>query len=159
MPISSETICSTAELLAVVGLSKGRLSQLEGAGIISRLERDRWNLPATVQALLRDAHERSAKHSEAKARLETLKAEREKLKLMKESKDVVPASDIETLLMFFTGKLLPFLSAFPIHVAGHDLALRRKAEKIVFDGQTQMADACRDEANRLLGKEKDGKAS
>jgi hypothetical protein len=152
--IDATTEVSTAELCAIVDLTKGRLSQLETAGIIKHSGRDRWLLIATVQALLKQANERSREYSDAKAKLENLKVAREKLRLAKEAKEVVPASDIEALLVFFTGRLLPFLSAFPIHVAGHDLALRRKVETIVREGQTQMADACEAEADRLLGKDK-----
>jgi hypothetical protein len=157
--IDDSTIATTAEILLLADFSKQRLSQLEQAGVVKRAAKDSWPLATTIKALFADARQRSQEYSEANAKLENLKVAREKLKLAKESRDVVPASDIETLLIFFTGRLLPFLSAFPIHVAGPDLALRRKVEAIVREGQTQMAAACEAEANRLLAKDKDGKAA
>jgi hypothetical protein len=155
--INDKTMATTAEILLLADFSKQRLSQLEQAGVVKRLGKDQWPLAATIKALFADARQRSQEYSEAKARFEAIKAERERLKLMKESKDVVPAGDLEALLLFFTGKLLLFLSAFPVHIAGRDMALRKKAEAIVLEGQTQMAHACKVEADRLLGK--DGKAA
>ena len=155
--IDDKTMATTAEILLLADFSKQRLSQLEQAGVVKRLSKDQWPLAATIRALFADARQRSQEYSEAKARFETIKAEREKLKLMKEAKDVVPASDLEALLMFFTGQLLPFLGSFPALVGGQDLTVRRRAEKVVFEGQTRMADACKAEADRLLGK--DGKAA
>jgi hypothetical protein len=157
--IDDSTMATTAEILLLADFSKQRLSQLEQAGVVKRFSKDQWPLVATIKALFADARQRSTEYSEAKTQLENIKVEREKLRLAKEAKDVVPASDLEALLMFFTGQLLPFLGSFPALVGGQDLTVRRRAEKVVFDGQTRMAAACEAEANRLLGKDKDGKAA
>jgi hypothetical protein len=49
------------------------------------LGKDQWPLAATIKALFADARQRSREYSEAKAHYETIKAEREKLTLMKEN--------------------------------------------------------------------------
>jgi phage terminase Nu1 subunit (DNA packaging protein) len=42
--IDAKTEVSTRELCEIADLTKGRLSQLENAGIIRRSGRDRWRL-------------------------------------------------------------------------------------------------------------------
>jgi hypothetical protein len=157
--IDDATVANTNEICKLAAITKQHLGRLEQQGIVRRSGRDEWPLVATMNSLLVDARQRSSEYSEAKAKLEQLKIERERLRLAKEAKEVVPAGDLEALLMFFTGQLLPFLGGFPALVGGQDLTIRRRAEKVVFDGQTRMAAACEAEANRLLGKDKDGKAA
>jgi hypothetical protein len=99
--IDDKTMATTAEILLLADFSKQRLSQLEQAGVVKRAAKDSWPLAATIKALFADARQRSQEYSEAKTRFETIKADREKLKLMKEAKEVVPASDIEALLALF----------------------------------------------------------
>lgn len=58
--INDDTTATTAEILLLIDLSKQRLSQLEQAEIIKRLDKDRWPLVATIKALLADARRRSS---------------------------------------------------------------------------------------------------
>jgi phage terminase Nu1 subunit (DNA packaging protein) len=84
--IDAKTEVSTRELCEIADLTKGRLSQLENAGIIKRSGRDRWRLVETTRALIEDARARSEAHSAARSKLEQLKAAREELRLKKEQR-------------------------------------------------------------------------
>jgi phage terminase Nu1 subunit (DNA packaging protein) len=157
MPIDHRTEITTAEMLSVLGLTKGRLSQLESAGTVKRVGRDRWNLAQAVQALLRQAQQRSDQVNDARLALDKVKHQREQLRLMRELKEVAPISDLHAFVEFQAGVLLPLLSAIPPRVAGRNLELKRHAEAVVRDVQQAIADACTKEAERIAGKE--GKAA
>jgi hypothetical protein len=150
------TRITSKELQQLTGYSKAAIIKFEQDGLIARSSKNDWPLE-TVTKLFAHLRERKPVVSEERVRFEKARADRERLKVMRESKEVVPASDLEAMLFFFTGKLLPFLGGLPARIAGQDLELRRRAEAIVLEGQQQMADACTAEADRLLGK--DGKAA
>jgi len=147
---------NSAELQRLTGYGHAAITKFEQDGIIKRSAKDTWPLD-TVTKLIAHLRERRPALSEERLRFEKARADRERLKVMKESKEVVPASDLDALILFVVGKLLPFLGGLPARIAGHDMVLRRKAEAIVFEEQTKMADACKAEADRLLGK--DGRAA
>jgi hypothetical protein len=156
--IDATTEVSTAELCAIVDLTKGRLSQLENAGIIKHSGRDRWPLIATVRALLKQAQERSVAFSEAKAKLENLKVEREKLRLAKEAHDLAPVAETTASLSQFAMWVVAELESMPaaIFSGRNDRKLRRELEQWVFGSRTRLADRCHAEAESL---EKTGKAA
>ena len=157
--IDNSTTATTAEILLLIDLSKQRLSQLEQAEIIRRIDKDKWPLVATIKALLADARRRSSEFSEAKARLERIKADRERLKLMRETKEVVPASDLTAFIDFMAGTILPVLGALPARLSGRDRELHRRAQRVVIEAQQQISDACGKECDRLLGGKDGGKAA
>jgi hypothetical protein len=47
------------------------------------------------------------------------------------------------------GLTLTHLSGWPARIAGHDLALRRKAEALIFELRTAIADHCQRRADEL----------
>jgi phage terminase Nu1 subunit (DNA packaging protein) len=147
---------TSKELYELTGYSKAAIIKFEQDGLIARSNKNDWPLE-TLTKLFTHLRERKPLVSEERVRFEKARADRERLRVMRESKEVVPASDLEAMLYFFTGKLLPFLGGLPARIAGQDMEVRRRAEAIVRDGQQQMADACKAEADRLLGK--DGKAA
>lgn len=150
--INDKTECSTAELMRVVGLSKGRLSQLESSGIIKRADRDRWHLAATVKALLADAHQRSAQYSETKAKLERIKWEREQIKLEQLKGRLCWYSDLEQLGDFSAAAWLQALREATIEIAGRDLTERARVEEILGQAQDRVSQKFTAEAERLTSK-------
>jgi hypothetical protein len=143
------TEVSTRELCEIVGLTKGRLSQLENAGVIKRAKRDRWHLAATVKALLADAHQRSAQYSETKARLEHIKWEREQIKLEQLKGRLCWYSDFEQFVDFTAASWLQALRASVFEIAGRDLTERKRVEEILGQAQDAVRSKVLAEAERL----------
>lgn len=76
---------------------------------------------------------------------------------MRETKEVVPASDLTAFIDFIAGTILPVLGALPARFAGRDREAHRRAQRVVTEAQKQIADACGNECDRLLSK--DGRAA
>jgi hypothetical protein len=47
------------------------------------------------------------------------------------------------------GLTLTHLSGWPARISGHDQALRRKAEALIFELRTEIANACQRQADEL----------
>jgi phage terminase Nu1 subunit (DNA packaging protein) len=146
--IDDKTEATTAQICALADLSKQRLSQLEGAGIIRRAGKDRWPLVATMRALFIDARARSAAHSEAKGRMELARAKALELKLAREEGKVAPLQEWNDAMVIVTGNVLTGLNAIPPRFT-RDLAERRRLEGLINEMRTDVSQWLLDEADRL----------
>ena len=147
--IDAKTEVSTRELCSIADLTKGRLSQLETGGIIRRVDRDRWRLVETMQALLKDASERSDKHSAQRAKLDELRAAREELKLRRECNDLVRLSEFKTAIDAVAFCVLRHLDPLPARIGGRDLELRRRCESEIRAAQAGMSADMQAQADSL----------
>jgi hypothetical protein len=147
--IDAKTEVSTRELCEIADLTKGRLSQLENAGIIKRSGRDRWSLVETTRALIEDARARSEAHSAARSKLEQLKAAREELRLKKECNEVVYRREFDQLVDAVAFAVLKHYSPLPSRIGGRDLELRRRCEIEVRIAQQGLSDEMKRMADNL----------
>jgi hypothetical protein len=147
--IDAKTEVSTRELCEIADLTKGRLSQLENAGIIKRSGRDRWRLVETTRALIEDARARSEAHSAARSKLEQLKAAREELRLKKECNEVVYRREFDQLVDAVAFAVLKHYSPLPSRIGGRDLELRRRCEIEVRIAQQGLSDEMKRMADNL----------
>ena len=95
---------------------------------------------------LRAEHRRSLR-SEADADFQRAKAELIRLRVAKERRELMPVADHNSLLDSFAGIVLTKLCGLPARVAGADLGARRKAEAVIFELRTELANACQQRAN------------
>jgi phage terminase Nu1 subunit (DNA packaging protein) len=146
--IDDTTQISTAELCALCDLTKGRLSQLESAGVIQRSEKNSWPLIATTRALFADARSRSAAHSEAKGRMEEARAKALELKLSREEGKVAPVEDFYAAVTMIIGKITAALVALPARFT-RDLLERQRLEALINELRTNVADWIQQESSRL----------
>jgi hypothetical protein len=116
--IDDQTTATTAEICLLAGFSKQRLGKLEDAGIVKRTSKDQWPLAATMQELLKDARERSDAHGAARAKLDSLRAQREGLKLQRECNDLVRLSEFKTAIDAVAFCVLKHLDPLPSRIGG-----------------------------------------
>ena len=155
--IDEQTTATTTEICLLAGFTKQRLGQLESQGVVTRSGRDRWPLVATVRALLTDARARSDAHSQARARLDNLKAQREKLRLMKECREVCYVSEFKELTDQVAFSVLNRLSPLPAQIGGRDLKLRQLVDAKLRDAQNLMSEDML-KLSEQLGGDKDSAA-
>lgn len=146
--IDINTEVSTTELCALADLSKQRISQLEGAGIIRRNAKDTWPLQATMRALFTDARARSAAHSEAKGRMEIARAKALELKVAREEGKVAPLQEWFDSLTTIIGKVVVALDAFAPRLS-RNVEERRRVDDLIRELRTNVADWLAAEATRL----------
>jgi hypothetical protein len=139
--IDDSTTATTNEICKLAAITKQHLGRLEQQGVVRRAGRDEWPLVATMNALLVAARQRSAEYSEAKARFEKLRAEREKLKLLKESREVCYTKEFDDFVRVAGGLYLEHFGSLPIEIAGRDLQLRNQVEQKVRAAQQRLSDA------------------
>jgi hypothetical protein len=147
--IDEQTTGTTAEICLLAGFTKQRLGQLESQGVVTRSGRDQWLLPATIRALIADARARADAHSASRARLDDLRASREKLKLMKESGEVCYMSEFieagDNLVYVVQNRLAPL----PAQIGGRDVKLRQLVDAKLRDAQNLMSADMRKLADEL----------
>jgi hypothetical protein len=147
--IDEQTTASTNEICLMAGFTKQRLGQLESQGVVTHAGRDAWPLAATMRSLLSDARARSDAHSASRARLDDLRAAREKLKLMKESGEVCYMHEFmeagDQLVYVVQNRLAPV----PGQVGGRDLTLRKLVEDKLRAAQNLMSEDMLKLANEL----------
>ena len=90
---------------------------------------------------------RQSPRSEADADFQRAKSELIRLRVAEKRRELMPTSEHNAFVDELAGLLLTKLSGLPARVAGADLAVRRKAEAVVFELRTEIADACQQRAN------------
>jgi hypothetical protein len=137
--IDDTTTATTNEICKLAAITKQHLGRLEANGIVRRSGRDQWPLVATMNALLTDAKQRSDAHSVARTRLDDLKAQREKLRLMKECREVCYVREFKELTDQVAFSVLNRLSPLPAQIGGRDLKLRQLVDAKLRDAQNLMS--------------------
>ena len=144
-------ICTTNRLAEIIGLSDRRIRQLEDAGILQKLERGKYNLPAAIQSYVKWIKDQAQKDNEdldlTHERTLLTKAQREKAEIeLGELRDEIYRADyiipvMQELLLGVRNRLL----AIPQRCAPQAMAATElidvqeiiKAE--IYDALTELA--------------------
>jgi hypothetical protein len=102
-----------------------------------------------MRALLADARGKSDAHSAARARLESVRAQREELRLKREAHELCRTAEFDTAVDFIAGSYLRHYGAVPARFFPHDLMARRRLEDELRIAQTGVADDCQRQSESL----------
>ena len=134
---------SASALAAHLDCSRAYVGKLEADGVIQR-QGDGFDLDAARVAylrFLRRERQRSSRH-EADAAHTAAKAELLQIKIADKRGQLVERDRANELIDGIAGVVLTHLSGWPARLAGHDFVLRRKAEGLVRELRTEIAQAC-----------------
>jgi hypothetical protein len=147
------TEITSAELQQLSGYAKASITELEQAGVIKRLGKNSWPLGAVTQLIyhLRERGRRSA--DDDRTRFEKSRADRERLKLMKECGEVCRTAEFDEFGLAVYAAHVRHYGPLAARIGGRDLALRKIAEKELGIAQQGLSD----ELKRLGEALKEGK--
>jgi hypothetical protein len=149
--LSAKTIATTGEILALTGFTAPRLTQLESDGVIARSGRNEWPLIATVAAIvkyLRDENRRG-RQSEAANKLASAKAKALELRIERERASLAPVREFIEGWKFVANAIVVELVGLPPRLSPHDRDGRRRAEVLINEMRTRVADVIESETARL----------
>lgn len=122
---------ATTDLAVILGITERRVQQLETAGILAKAAHGEWDLPAAVQAYIRNRlaakTKRTATAGKAEGKLKAAKAAREELKLDVERAVLIDTDEALAILDDIIGPLRADLAGVPSRVT-REMALRDKIE-------------------------------
>ena len=123
--------------------SRTYIGKLEAEGVIQR-QRGGFPLDQSRVAYLRylRRERQQSPRSEADADHVKVKTEMLQLRLMERKRELVPRDVYESMIDQMAGLVLTKLGGWPARVAGHDLGLRRRAEAVLRELRTDIANAC-----------------
>jgi hypothetical protein len=101
---------------------------------------------------LREEYRKSPRAA-ADADLQRHKARLLEMKIAKQERETMLVSEHNAFVDQAIGLVLTHLSGWPARIGGHDLALRRKAEALIFELHTEIANECQ----RLAGEQDEPK--
>jgi hypothetical protein len=119
------------------------LGKLEAEGVIQR-QGDGFPLDQSRVAYLRylRRERQQSPRSEAHADHVKVKTEMLQLRLMEKKRELVRRDAHEAQIDAMAGIVLTALSGAPARIAGQDLGVRRRAEAVVRELRTEIAEAC-----------------
>jgi hypothetical protein len=146
----AETVIASA-LALHLDCSRTYIGKLEAEGVIQR-QGDGFPLDQSRVAYLRylRRERRQSPHAMASAEHAQAKAQMLRIQIMEKQRTLVRRDAHEALVDAMAGVMLTHLSSWPARVAGPDLVLRRKAETLVRELRTEIAQACEAQAD-LVG--------
>jgi hypothetical protein len=135
------TVAAT-QLGVHLGLTRQRICVLADVEhVLERAPDGRFDQDACRLAYLkwlRDPARRSAR-TQADAEFVKAKTEMLKLRLMEKKRDLVQMDEVNEMIDSMIGLVLTKLGGLPARVGGNDLVARRKAEAVVFEVRTELA--------------------
>jgi hypothetical protein len=141
---------SVSALAKHLDVARAYIEKLEAEGVIQRhgggflLDYSRI---AYIRYLRRER--RQSPRAEADAEHVAVKTEMLRLRLMEKKRELVRRDEADALPDEIAGVVLTYLSGWPARIAGHDLVLRRKAESLVRELRTEIANACERRADEV----------
>jgi hypothetical protein len=134
-------LVSGYELARHFGCSRQNVDLLAQQGVIERrsdgkFDQDQSRLKYLTH--LRSENRRSPR-SEADAAHVAAKTEMLQLRLMEKRRDLMRTAEVHEMVDDMIGTVLTALSGLPVRVAGRDLVQRRRAEAVVFELRTELA--------------------
>jgi hypothetical protein len=134
---------SASALAQHLDCSRTYVAKLEAEGVIQRqgggfpLDQSRV---AYLRYLRRERQQSprataDAEHASAKAALLRIRIEEKK-------RELVPRDVYESMIDQMAGLMLTNLGGWPARVAGHDIGVRRRAEAVLRELRTELANAC-----------------
>jgi hypothetical protein len=129
--------------------SRALITKLAAEGVLHR-DGSGFPLDQNRVAYLRHLRRerRQSPRSEADAEHAAAKAQWLKLRIAKESRQLMPVSEHNDFVDSLAGILLTKLGSLPARVAGADLGARRKAEAVVIEIRREIAKACIEKADQ-----------
>jgi hypothetical protein len=144
------TVAAT-QLGVHLGLTRQRICTLADVEhVIERLPDGRFDQDACRLAYLkwlRDPARRSAR-TQADADHVKAKTEMLQLRLMEKKRELMRTDEVNEMIDSMIGLVLTKLGGWPARVAGTDLVMRRKAEAVLRELRTEIADACQQMADK-----------
>ena len=144
----AETVSASA-LARHLDCPRTYVGKLEAEGVIQRqgggfpLDQSRI---AYLRYLRRERQQ--SPRTEADADHVKVKTEMLQLRLMEKKRKLVPRDVYESMVDEMAGLVLTKLSGWPARVAGTDLVVRRKAEAVLRELRTEIANACLEMADK-----------
>ena len=142
-PRSRKPATVSASALALhLDCSRAYLRKLEAEGVIQR-QGDGFPLDQSRAAYLRHLRREHRQSGRTEAEADHLKAKTEmlQLRLMEKRRELVRRDEHEAMIDQMAGLVLTKLGGWPARSAGQDLGLRRRAENLLRELRTEMAEA------------------
>lgn len=140
---------SASALAQHLDCSRTYIGKLEAEGVIQR-QGDGFALDQSRVAYLRylRRERQQSPRSDADAAHVAVKTEMLQLRLMEKKRKLVPRDVYESMIDEMAGLVLTKLSGWPARVAGTDLVVRRKAEAVLRELRTEIANTCLEMADK-----------
>ena len=134
---------SASALALHLDCSRTYVGKLEAEGVIQR-QGDGFPLDQSRVAYLRylRRERQQSPRSEADAEHVKVKTEVLQLRLMERRRELVSREAHEAMIDQMAGLVLTKLGGWPARIAGADLGLRRRAEAVLRELRTEIAEAC-----------------
>jgi hypothetical protein len=134
------TTITSEQLRQLTGYSKAQLVELEQSGLIWRDAKNTWPIEAVTRivARLRERGRRPA--NDEHSRFEKARADRERLKLMKEVREVCYVREFAEFVDAVYAAHVKHYGPVASRIGGRDLALRRLAEQELAVAQQGLSD-------------------
>ncbi len=134
---------SASALALHLDCSRTYIGKLEAEGVIQR-QGDGFPLDQSRVAYLRYLRRERQQSPRTEADAAHIKAKTEmlQLRLMQKRRELVRRDAHEAMIDQMAGLVLTKLGGWPARVAGTDLAVRRRAEAVVRELRTEIAEAC-----------------
>ena len=137
------TTVSASVLAPHLDCSRTYIGKLEAEGVIQR-QGDGFPLDQSRVAYLRflRRERQQSPRTEADAAHVAVKTEMLQLRLMQARRELVSREAHEAMIDQMAGLVLTKLGGWPARIAGADLGLRRRAEAVLRELRTEIAEAC-----------------
>jgi len=134
---------SASALALHLDCSRTYIGKLEAEGVIQR-QGDGFQLDQCRVAYLRYLRRERQQSPRAGADADHVKVKTEmlQLRLMQAGRDLVSREAHEAMIDQMAGLVLTKLGGWPARIAGADLGLRRRAEAVLRELRTEIAEAC-----------------
>jgi hypothetical protein len=134
---------SSATLAAHLTMTRQNVARLTAEGILERTSAG-YLMDDSRRRYIRHLREeyRKSPRAAADADLQRHKARLLEMKIAEQEREAILVSDHNDFVHESIGLVLTYLSGWPARIGGHDLALRRKAEALVFELRTEIANQC-----------------
>jgi len=146
-PLLTDTIITSTDVSVLLGISLVRISEVERAGWMTRVEKGRWRLGDVVHgyiACLRDEKKRSTQTATL-SRVQTARAEAIEAKTARENGQTIALADALELVDDVVGTLKGDLDGLPARVT-RDMVARRRLEAELNDILGRAADRIEQQA-------------
>jgi hypothetical protein len=148
-------IANVTQLAQHFDCSREQISRLEKQGVIERLPDGGFDLDASRVKYLRHLRERRPTGDHRKS-FEQSRAAREKLKLMRESREVCYVHEFAEFVDAVGAAHFKHYGPVASRIGGTDLALRRRAEQELRTAQQGLSDEMKRLGSELAGGNKGG---
>ena len=150
---------SASALALHLDCSRTYIQKLEAEGVFQRLPGGGFNIDASRLSYIRHLRRerQQSPSSEAAADFAKAKAELIRLRIQEKQRSLIPIDEAVDVMDKCIGITLTALGSMPARIAGHDLAARRKIEKIIFQVRTEISEAASKLADERGEPQEDGR--